>query len=257
MHPRVIAIIKRYLPLVSTVRYLNQMIRKFSLQSHRLQRYIEWIIDNPEYFDHQMDINYQWHISRFSYPMERGVFSSFALMGADGKTKGKTLDLCSGDGFYSYYFYSARSVSTLGMDFDKQAIRWSKKNYKARDLLYQLGDIRFDMPSEKFDNIVWDAAIEHFTESEINSLMLRIKSSLVPSGILSGYTITEKDHNSKHLHQHEYEFHNKADLARFLKPHFKNVQIFETHYSDRTNLYFYATDDLLPFDRETVLTLRG
>jgi SAM-dependent methyltransferase len=257
MHPKVIRSIKKFFPIVSAMRNLNRLIRKLSLQSHRLQRYIEWIIDNPEYFDHQMDINYQWHASRFSYPMERGVFSSFALMGVNGKIKGKTLDLCSGDGFYSYYFYSARSVSTLGIDFDEQAIRWSRKNYQASGLMYQLGDIRFDIPSEKFDNIVWDAAIEHFTESEINSLMLKIKSSLVLGGILSGYTITKKNHNSKHLHQHEYEFHDKADLARFLKPHFKNVQIFETYYSDRTNLYFYATDGLLPFDRETVLTLRG
>jgi len=38
---------------------------------------------------------------------------------------------------------------------------------------------------------VWDAAVEHFTETEITSLMSRIKAVLTPSGTLSGYTIIE------------------------------------------------------------------
>ena len=80
--------------------------------------------------------------------------------------------------------------------------------------------------------------------------MSKIKSVLTHGGVLSGYTIIEAEHGGKHLHQHEYEFHDKDDLARFLKPYFKNVHIFTTTYPTRTNLYFYATDGVLPHRKD-------
>ena len=120
-------------------------------------------------------------------------------------------------------------------------------------MIFKVGDIRSDIPEGPFDNIVWDAAVEHFTESEICSIMERIKSVLDPNGTLSGYTIIEPADGGKHLHQHEYEFHSKEDLSRFLSPHFKHIHIFETIFPSRTNLYFYATDGLLPFDRTSSL----
>ena len=86
--------------------------------------------------------------------------------------------------------------------------------------------------------------------------MKSIKAALTPSGILSGYTIIESADGAKHLHQHEYEFHDKQDLARFLTPHFRNVQVISTLYETRENLYFYASDSLLPFDRENILTIK-
>jgi hypothetical protein len=85
--------------------------------------------------------------------------------------------------------------------------------------------------------------------------MSRLKTVLEKNGMLSGHTIVEADHGGKHLHQHEYEFKNKDDLARFLKPYFKNVHIFTTKYPTRTNLYFYATDGELPHRKDFNLIL--
>ena len=248
--------VKNKLHLVGVIRFLNRNIRATSRFTHKMQFYVEWLVDNPEYFEHQMDLNYKWHETRSAYPMERGVFSSFALKN-DSPPTGKTLDLCCGDGFYSYYFYSKRSESVVGIDFDPDAIKFARKNYKkAQNIKFVIGDIRSNIPDGPFDNIVWDAAIEHFTELEIKNLMVRIKYVLKTDGSLSGYTIVEPEHGGKHLHQHEYEFHNKEDLARFLSPHFKNVQVFSTRYPDRTNLYFYASDSLLPFERENSIIVR-
>ena len=248
--------IKNQFHLVTISRFLNRQIRSLSRLAHKIQFNIEWQVENPEYFEHQMDMNWKWHETRSSYPMERGVFSSFALNDKNPPTS-NTLDLCCGDGFYSYYFYSKRSASVTGIDFDPEAIKFARKNYrKAGNIEFIVGDIRSDIPDGPYDNIVWDAAIEHFTELEIKKLVGRIKSVLTPMGILSGYTIVEAEHGGKHLHQHEYEFHNKEDLARFLSPHFKNVQVFSTTYPDRTNLYFYASDSLLPFERENSIVVR-
>ena len=202
-------------------------------------------MDNPEYFDHNIDMYASWYKTRESFPVERGVFSSFAMT-----SESRVLDLCCGDGFNSYYFYSLRASSVTAIDFDLEAIRWAKRNYKAQNLSFCIGDIRTDIPAGPYDNVVWDAAVEHFTENEIISIMVKIKSVLAPEGTLSGYTIIEPSDGGKHLHQHEYEFHNKEDLARFLNPYFKNVHIFETQFPTRTNLYFYATDGILPFENE-------
>jgi cyclopropane fatty-acyl-phospholipid synthase-like methyltransferase len=161
----------------------------------------------------------------------------------------RVLDLCCGDGFNSYHFYSLRAKNVTAIDFDREAIRWAKRNYKAPNLKFGIGDIRTDIPDGPFDNIVWDAAVEHFTETEITDIMSRLKSVLTPSGTLSGYTIIEPEGGGKHLHQHEYEFRSKEDLARFLTPYFNNVHVFETVFPSRSNLYFYATDGTLPFDQ--------
>lgn len=248
---RILSWMKRHTPVVVSARWINRGVRAFASWTHKMQFFIEWGVDNPEYFDHFLDQYYQWRKSRISYPWERGVFSSLAI-----KNGSNVLDLCCGDGFNAYHFYSLRAKNVLGIDFDPEPIRWANRNFKASNLKYIVGDIRIDIPDGPFDNVVWDAAVEHFTEPEIESLMVRIKTVLVTDGILSGYTVVEPDGGGKHLHQHEYEFHDKQDLVRFLSPHFINVHVFSTDFPDRTNLYFYATDGNLPFDEDWSLICR-
>jgi SAM-dependent methyltransferase len=236
----------------------SRFTRALASGAHHFQFLVEWGVDNPEYFDHYLDQFYSWRKTRNSLPWERGVYSGFALQATtvDGK-KPTVLDLCCGDGFLSYHFYSLVAESVVGVDFDPKAIKFANRRNRAENLSFILGDIRTDIPEGTFNNIVWDAAIEHFTETETQALMATIKSRLAADGILSGYTILEGDGGAHHLHQHEYEFHDKEDLARFLTPHFKHVQVFETTFPNRTNLYFYATDDKLPADRYLNLVATG
>ena len=246
--------LKKYINVSKIMRKMAFLSRKLTEKIHRMQYLVEWSVDNPEHFDHYMDLHFQWKKTRHSFPMERGVFSSYALKGMHENNKGLTLDLCCGDGFYTYYFYSLNSVKVIGMDFDPLAI-WSAKKYnKADNVEFILGDIRKDIPSGPFDNVIWDAAIEHFTADEIVQIMQNIKKSLTKEGILSGYTIQEKKHG-KHLHQHEYEFHDKEDLSNFLKPYFKNIQILQTNFSQRINYYFFASDGELPFSNQKIFNI--
>ena len=248
---RIIGVLKSVFAISSIIRWINQLVRFISRISHKAQYLIDWSANTPENFDHQIDLNWQWYAKRSSFPLERGVFSNLAISnGSD------ILDLCCGDGFNSYYFYSQRANSVTAVDFDPFAIKWAKRNYKTGNLKFIVCDIRTSIPDGPFHNVVWDAAVEHFTENEISSIMSRIKHVLTPNGVLSGHTITEAPDGGKHLHQHEYEFHDKADLARFLSPHFKNVHVFETVFPERTNLYFYATDGELPTDTDAHLFIR-
>ena len=221
-----------------------RLAEAWSSSAHKRLYWAQWKLPpNPEYFDHKIDLYWQWNATRNSYWVERGVYSTLAI-----EPGSAVLELCCGDGFNAYAFYSKRASSVIAVDFDKRAIAYATGRFRAPNLSFRVADIRNQMPDGDYDNIVWDAAIEHFTELEIAELMLQIKGRLEKkTGILSGYTIVERDDGIKHLHQHEYEFHSKEDLERFLKPHFRNVTVFETVFHERHNLYFWASDGVIPF----------
>jgi SAM-dependent methyltransferase len=231
--------------LIFLFEFESKIAKKWVAASHKRLFKAQWLwgSETPEWFDHSIDLYYQWPKSGISFWVERGVFSSIALKG------GNVLELCCGDGFNSKYFYSRLSKSIIAVDFDQSAINTACTKNSATNINFIKADIRFEMPTGKFDNIIWDAAIEHFTEPEIASLMNDIKARLSDSGILSGYTIVENNLGKSHP-LHEYEFKNKEDLLRFIEPHFKNVTVFETVFPTRHNLYFWASDYPLPFTQD-------
>lgn len=220
----------------------GKISKSWAASSHKRLFQAQWgISPTPEWFDHHIDLYYQWHSTQSSFWVERGVFGGLALKGKN------LLELSCGDGFNAKYFYSLRSENVVACDFDPTAISAAKSKNSHNNINYILADIRYDMPDGKYENIVWDAAIEHFTPDEISKIMINIKERLTSDGVLSGYTIVEKDDGNKQLHQHEYEFKDMKDLERFLTPHFKNVKVFETIYPNRHNLYFWASDSVIPF----------
>src|ERR1700754_200950 len=234
-------------PLLEAIFSLEARIaeRWVSAAHHRLFLAQWGIFPLPEFFEHKIGHYWMWQKTGMPYSVERGVFSLLAM------NEGcKVLELCCGDGFNAHFFYRSRAGSILSVDFDANAIAYAKRHFKSGNVRYELADIRTQMPEGSFNNVIWDAAIEHFTESEIADIMHNIKQRLGSTGTLSGYTIVERPDGKKMLHHHEYEFKSKEDLARFLVPHFKNVKVFETVYPERHNLYFWASDVALPFDAD-------
>jgi SAM-dependent methyltransferase len=221
----------------------SRLAAKWAAAAHHRLFLAQWgLYPLPEFFEHKIGHYWSWEAKNSPWSVERGVFSLLAM-----KQDSKALELCCGDGFNAHYFYRARVSSMVCVDFDPKAIAYARKNFRSEKINYELADIRTQMPEGLFDNIVWDAAIEHFTQVEIATLMTEIKRRLTTDGVLSGYTLVERADGKKSLHHHEYEFKSKDDLARFLTPHFRNVRVFETIYPDRHNLYFWASDGLIPF----------
>lgn len=221
-----------------------KLAQKWAYFSYKQLMFFEWGLgSNPEHFNHQIDLYYLWPRTHNPLWLERGIFGGLALKG------GKTLELACGDGFNAKYFYSHRVSEIIACDFDPTAINFAKTNNAVDNVQYVLCDIRSALPGKdaEFDNVIWDAAIEHFYDHEIVKILQSIKVKLRPEGVLSGYTIVEREDGVKHLHQHEYEFKGKDDLMSFLAPFFKSVTIFETIYRSRHNLYFWASDGVLPF----------
>jgi SAM-dependent methyltransferase len=230
-------------PLVARLsRRVNAFVRKLTASGHRLQMQIDWSLPSrPEWHDHYLDLCYQWHDRRTAFWVERGCFSLLAL-----NDQARVLELCCGEGFNACHFYSTKADRIVAVDFDPYAIWHAREFNAAANVTFEVCDIRSRIPDGPFDNIIWDAAIEHFTSEEIASIMRSIEEQLRPLGLLTGYTIVEQS-GGKQLTHHEYEFKSK-DLLHFLSPHFKNVKVFETIYPSRHNLYFCASDGVLPFD---------
>src|ERR1700754_812175 len=145
----------------------------FSLEAHLAERWAsaayrrlflaQWgLFPLPEFFEHKIGHYWRWEATNSPWSVERGVFSLLAM-----KQDCKALELCCGDGFNAHYFYRSRASSMLCVDFDPKAIAYAKRNFKSDNIRFEIADIRIQMPEGKFDNIVWDAAIEHFTEAEI------------------------------------------------------------------------------------------
>lgn len=228
--------------VVSALKGLNFLVRKVSAFTHWLQFVAQWYLKpRPEWFDHYLDQHWQHSAKNNGLWVERGVFSRMVL-----KPNSKMLEICCGDGYNARHFYSSAASSIIALDFDKDAIPHAKRFNSAPNIAYVQKDIRDGLPPGPFDNVVWDAAIEHFTESEIDKIMGELVQRLGPDGILSGYTLTEAKDGKKSNALHEYEFKDKEDLRRFFTPHFAHVRVWETIYPTRHNLYFAASQ--VPFE---------
>jgi SAM-dependent methyltransferase len=234
----------QYLPAIQT---MNRSLRQITALAHKLQFELEWIDGpNPEWFDHFIDQHWKWANTRNPMSWERGFFSTLAM-----SMNCTVLDLCCGDGFYSHHWYSSRAREVIAVDFDPAAITHARANFESPNVRYLCADIRNDMPTGDFTNVVWDGAIEHFTQAEMLGVMNAIKARLTKSkGVLSGYTIVSRPDGDS-LEHHEYEFTSRDELADFLHGFFENVSVIQTLSRDeievRDNLYFYASDGPIPF----------
>lgn len=250
---REMIVFKRFYKSIAVPIYKVQgnIAKKFVAHAYKKLFYSEWCIDNPEQFNHDIDLYYLWPTYNIPHWLERGVYNLIAIKQYKNPI---LIELCCGEGFNTTRFYSKSCKKILACDFDRVAIKEAKKNYSAPNVVFKVADIRKEIPA-KVDgfaptNIIWDAAIEHFTVDEIDKIMGRLQKILCPKkGILSGQTIVECK-KGKSLAQHEYEFADKEDLKRFFTPYFKNVIVWETIYEDRHNLYFMASDGKLPFTKD-------
>src|SRR5260370_10288062 len=152
--------------LISLLKGLNFLIRKLSAFTHFAQYAVQWgFAPRPEWFDHYLDQHWQWSSKNNSLWVERGVFSRLVM-----KPNSKMLEICCGDGFNARHFYSSRAASIIALDFGKAAIPHAKRYNSAPNITSILTDIRDGLPEGQFHNIVWDAAIEHFTETNIDAI---------------------------------------------------------------------------------------
>ena len=128
-------------PMQKVAEFECSLSRRWVYAAHKRLMFCQWGLDpTPEFFDHHIDLYFQWEKLRNSLWIERGAFGGLVLKGGD------ILELACGDGFNAKYFYSLRSRSVLACDFDPVAISTATSKNQAPNVRYVLADIRTDMP---------------------------------------------------------------------------------------------------------------
>lgn len=82
----------------------SKLTKKWASAAHKRLFASQWFLQPaPEWFDHDIDLYYQWPKTNNSLWLERGVYGTLALKG------GNLLELSCGDGFNAKHFYSHKS----------------------------------------------------------------------------------------------------------------------------------------------------
>lgn len=157
---------------------------------------------------------YQEHMSRYM----------FAVQFVQGK---KVLDLGCGCGYGSDYLAKHGAVEVIGIDNSEEAIEFSRSNYSARNLHFEVQDaasIRYS--SSSFDVIVAFELIEHLRDYE--KMLLEVKRVLRREGVLVISTPNKATFETKDQF-HVKEFHYD-ELKDVLSKHFGWVKVLYQMY---------------------------
>ncbi len=241
-------LIKGYLairPLLMALSRLETWLSsKWVQAAHHRMFMLHWQFsygNHPEYFDHAMDLYYQFPVRAEAGWLERGVLNRMAIMTFREPT---VMELCCGDGFNARHFYAPVCKELLCVDFDEKVLRIAQKRNKSSNIVYVKKDIKKDMPSIEggFHNIICDAALAYFNEKDISDIIAGVKKRLKKDGIFSGMVGVEQ-------HEGGYMFAGVEDLRRFLSPYFQNVYVCETVSTIKHSLYFFASDRTLQYQK--------
>jgi phospholipid N-methyltransferase len=227
--------------LVPPLRLFNRLLRRISGAAHHFQLRVEGVLTpQAEWFDHHIDVHWQWPATGRSSFLERGVYNSLVIEpGAD------VLELCSGDGFYTRNFYAPKASSVVAVDANPEALAHARRVNGAENVRYESCDIRRTLPEGPFANVIWDSALHHFTPEEVGEVLALVRERMAPGAVLSGYTEVE---DLPYAYRKQ-SFESKDDVVALLGRSFPHVMVFETSDPHRTNLYFFASDsaERLPF----------
>jgi SAM-dependent methyltransferase len=158
------------------------------------------------------------------YSFYRGFFSSEIIRPGDC-----VLDIGCGDGFFDKKFLAEKSSHVDALDIDDNAIRTAKRFYSANNITYHLRDaVTQSFPKNRYDVVVWDGAIGHFSSTDIDIVLNKIFHSMDSDSIFTG---SESLGNEGHDH-YQY-FKEIEDFGKLFKPYFKYIKLKTVQYKLR------------------------
>ncbi|MBV9940816.1 MAG: class I SAM-dependent methyltransferase [Solirubrobacterales bacterium] len=222
-------------PVIGALQRINRALRWLSTQTHRLQGAVEGRFDRRRmWFDHYIDVNYNWLAQGDATFLERGLFNRMCL-----SPDADVLEIACGDGFYTRHFYAAQARSVLAIDIDPAALEFARRVNSRENVRYEVRDIRLGLPQASVTHVIWDNAMIFLTEEQLAEAVDEIHARIGQTGKFSGYVAYEP-----HLHQPfvRHTFRDSEGLAEFLKRSFEHALVFRTEYGGRVNYYFVASD---------------
>ena len=254
-----------FYPIIS---FLGDSFSKITSFFYYLLMKMDWAkIPRTEWMDHDQDAFYQFNSSGTFIHLERGLIprlyaSNFLIKEEEFKNlklekKLNILDLCSGDSYISQKFFYDLSDTIVSLDLDPAAIARGEKRIKRNKYMntkhhfYQV-DVEKIKISDflrnkkldiKFDIILFNAAIEHFKEEQLDFIFTSFKEVMKEKSFVSTYTIVEDENHQKYLpDHHEMFFSSKKHLENVVSKYFKFTKSHHSLVNDRCNIYCIASD---------------
>ena len=95
----------------------------------------------------------------------------------------------------------------------------------------------------KFDIVLFNAAIEHFKEEQLDFIFSSFKEVMKEKSFVSTYTIVEDEADQKYLPEHhEMFFSSKEHLEKTVSKYFKFTKSYHSLFNNRCNIYCIASD---------------
>jgi len=136
----------------------------------RISKYSGWVSSNFLYLAQGKVGSPEWFDHRHHLLNPEKFYNDYRTASADNVTKvfplgGRFLDLCSGDGFYDYYFFRDRASEIFCVDYNKDAYKLPVRLYKASNTTYILDDVvKYEAKESYYDVVLMRRAIEHFSQ---------------------------------------------------------------------------------------------
>lgn len=187
---------------------------------------------HPVWHPHRLALA-TWPEHRNCHFLERGVYSNQVI--AQGDT---VLDMCCGDGFYSYFFFSNKAEHVDAIDIDEAALAHAQEYHSHPKISYHRSDIVKDpFPRKSYNVVIWDSAIRRLNREHMDIVFEKITHVLRPTnGVFSCYEIFEGS-------EKPIDFITpltSQQLIQMLQKYFPSVQWVETVTPGRHNYYFHC-----------------
>jgi hypothetical protein len=224
-------------------------------------------LPRTEWMDHDQDTLYQFNSKGSFFHFERGILprlyaSTFLFKSEEFKNlnlqkKINILDLCSGDSYISQKFFFDVSENIVSLDLDLTALNRGKKRMKSHKYLNPNHHFyEFDVEKNKikdflneknlnikFDIVLFNAAIEHFKQDQLDYIFLSLKEVMKAKSFMSCYTIVEEENKQKYLpDHHESFFSSKEHLQSVVSKYFKYTKSYQSLFNRRYNIYCIGSE---------------
>jgi len=154
---------------------------------------------------------------------------------------GKVLDLCSGDGFYDYWFFRRRASEIVCVDIGPKAHRQAVRLHGGPGIVHHHANVlAWVPPAGHFDVVVCRGAIEHFSQANQQVIFRKAYEALKSGGWFCGDTPANPKENRKMLSAHENEWADANEMRAELAQVFPVIETSTLVSKQRTTLFWRA-----------------